>query len=165
MERINLNLKQNISPINNQFIEIMNNTINDNIDINILLEENYKYFLEFNKILKINELLKNKLKNLIYEKTNLKQKILNLEKYLDKNKNNIKINDIYINRKRHRRLKSEINIKINDIYINRKRHRRLKSEIKRNFLCKYCNKTYGTEASLNQHLKIKHLIYIDNKSK
>jgi CRISPR/Cas system CSM-associated protein Csm4 (group 5 of RAMP superfamily) len=144
MERINLNLKQNISPINNQFIEIMNNTINDNIDINILLEENYKYFLEFNKILKINELLKNKLKNLIYEKTNLKQKILNLEKYFNKNKNNIKINDIYI---------------------NRKRHRRLKSEIKRNFLCKYCNKTYGTEASLNQHLKIKHLIIIDNKSK
>ena len=144
MERININSKQNISPINNQFIEIINNSINDNIDINILLEANYKYFLEFNKILKINELLKNKLKNLIYEKTNLKQKILNLEKYLDKNKNNIKINDIYI---------------------NRKRHRRLKSEIKRNFLCKYCNKTYGTEASLNQHLKIKHLINIDNKSK
>jgi CRISPR/Cas system CSM-associated protein Csm4 (group 5 of RAMP superfamily) len=144
MERININSKQNISPINNQFIEIINNSINDNIDINILLEANYKYFLEFNKILKINELLKNKLKNLIYEKTNLKQKILNLEKYLDKNKNNIKINDIYI---------------------NRKRHRRLKSEIKRNFLCKYCNKTYGTEASLNQHLKIKHLIIIDNKSK
>ena len=144
MERININSKQNISPINNQLIEIINNSINDNIDINILLEANYKYFLEFNKILKINELLKNKLKNLIYEKTNLKQKILNLEKYLDKNKNNIKINDIYI---------------------NRKRHRRLKSEIKRNFLCKYCNKTYGTEASLNQHLKIKHLIIIDNKSK
>jgi len=144
MERININLKQNISPINNQLIEIINNSINDNIDINILLEANYKYFLEFNKILKINELLKNKLKNLIYEKTNLKQKILNLEKYLDKNKNNIKINDIYI---------------------NRKRHRRLKSEIKRNFFCKYCNKTYGTEASLNQHLKIKHLIIIDNKSK
>ena len=77
MERININSKQNISPINNQFIEIINNSINDNIDINILLEENYKYFLEFNKILKINELLKNKLKNLIYEKTNLKQKILN----------------------------------------------------------------------------------------
>jgi len=144
MERININSKQNISPINNQFIEIINNSINDNIDINILLEANYKYFLEFNKILKINELLKNKLKNLIYEKTNLKQKILNLEKYFNKNKNNIKINDIYI---------------------NRKRHRRLKSEIKRNFLCKYCNKTYGTEASLNQHLKIKHLIIIDNKSK
>ena len=144
MERININSKQNISPINNQIIEIINNSINDNIDINILLEANYKYFLEFNKILKINELLKNKLKNLIYEKTNLKQKILNLEKYFNKNKNNIKINDIYI---------------------NRKRHRRLKSEIKRNFLCKYCNKTYGTEASLNQHLKIKHLIIIDNKSK
>jgi CRISPR/Cas system CSM-associated protein Csm4 (group 5 of RAMP superfamily) len=144
MERININSKQNISPINNQLIEIINNSINDNIDINILLEANYKYFLEFNKILKINELLKNKLKNLIYEKTNLKQKILNLEKYFNKNKNNIKINDIYI---------------------NRKRHRRLKSEIKRNFLCKYCNKTYGTEASLNQHLKIKHLIIIDNKSK
>ena len=144
MERININSKQNISPINNQFIEIINNSINDNIDINILLEANYKYFLEFNKILKINELLKNKLKNLIYEKTNLKQKILNLEKYFNKNKNNIKINDIYI---------------------NRKRHRRLKNEIKRNFLCKYCNKTYGTEASLNQHLKIKHLIIIESKTK
>ena len=57
------------------------------------------------------------------------------------------------------------NIKINDIYINRKRHRRLKNEIKRNFLCKYCNKTYGTEASLNQHLKIKHLIIIESKTK
>ena len=144
MESINFNLKENISPINNQIIEIINNTINDKIDLNILLEENYKYFIEFNKILKINEFLKNKLTNLTYEKTNLKQKIINLEKYFNKNKNNTIINDIYI---------------------NRKRHRRLKNEIKRNFLCKYCNKTYGTEASLNQHLKIKHLIIIDNKSK
>ena len=144
MESINFNLKENISPINNQIIEIINNTINDKIDLNILLEENYKYFIEFNKILKINEFLKNKLTNLTYEKTNLKQKIINLEKYFNKNKNNTIINDIYI---------------------NKKRHRRLKNEIKRNFLCKYCNKTYGTEASLNQHLKIKHLIIIDNKMK
>jgi len=142
MESININFKENISPINNQIIEIINNTINDNIDLNILLEENYKYFIEFNKILKINEFLKNKLTNLIYEKTNLKQKIVNLEKYSNKN-----------------------NTIINDIYINKKRHRRLKNEIKRNFLCKYCNKTYGTEASLNQHLKIKHFIIIDNKMK
>ena len=82
-----------------------------------------------------NEILKVQLNNLKNEKTNLKQKIINIER----NNEKLKINNL-----------------INDTYINRKRHRRLKNEIKRNFLCKFCSKKYGTECSLNQHLKIKH---------
>ena len=35
---------------------------------------------------------------------------------------------------------------------------RNKNEIQREFICQYpeCKKTYGSEGSLNQHIKIKH---------
>jgi len=135
MESINFNVKKMFSPEEIKTNEILNDTLIDKIDINILIEENYKYYIELNKILKINEILKVQLNNLKNEKTNLKQKIINIER----NNEKLKINNL-----------------INDTYINRKRHRRLKNEIKRNFLCKFCSKKYGTECSLNQHLKIKH---------
>ena len=37
-----------------------------------------------------------------------------------------------------------------------KRFRRNADQIKRIFLCVYCNKSYGSEASLKNHLKLKH---------
>lgn len=40
----------------------------------------------------------------------------------------------------------------------RKRHRRTATEIQRHFKClnPECNKSYGSEGSLNQHMKLKH---------
>jgi hypothetical protein len=39
-----------------------------------------------------------------------------------------------------------------------KRHRRTKIEIQRKYKCsvKICSKSYGSEGSLNQHIKLKH---------
>ena len=49
--------------------------INDNIDINLLQEQNYKYYLEYIKTEEINRILKNQLNNLQIEKNNIKQLI------------------------------------------------------------------------------------------
>ncbi len=45
-----------------------------------------------------------------------------------------------------------------NIYINRKRKRRKKSQIVCKYICNYkgCNKKYATEGALNQHKKLKH---------
>ena len=110
---------------------------NNNIDINLLQQQNYKYYLEFIKTEQINQLLKNQLNNLQIEKNNLKQLITRLER---KNKK-LKIKNIE---------------KINDLYVNRKRHRRNKNELIREFKCNLCEKKYGSEGTLKQHLKIKH---------
>ncbi|CAI2381988.1 unnamed protein product [Moneuplotes crassus] len=42
-----------------------------------------------------------------------------------------------------------------------KRHRRTKSEIQRKYKCRsgHCSKSYGSEGSLNQHIKLKHPEY------
>ena len=110
---------------------------NNNIDINLLQQQNYKCYLEFIKTEQINQLLKNQLNNLQIEKNNLKQLITRLER---KNKK-LKIKNIE---------------KINDLYVNRKRHRRNKNELIREFKCNLCEKKYGSEGTLKQHLKIKH---------
>lgn len=36
------------------------------------------------------------------------------------------------------------------------RRRRLANEIERHFICVVCNKSYGAEGSLNQHIRLKH---------
>lgn len=43
----------------------------------------------------------------------------------------------------------------------KKRHRRTAGEIERSFACpvKPCQKSYGSEGSLSQHLKLKHIDY------
>lgn len=48
--------------------------------------------------------------------------------------------------------------------IKKKRKRKKKDEINRNFVCKieYCDKSYGSENSLNQHIKLKHKEFWDN---
>ncbi len=45
----------------------------------------------------------------------------------------------------------------------KKRKRRLKSEVERNYKCPIpeCQKSYGSENSLNQHIKLKHQDYWD----
>lgn len=42
--------------------------------------------------------------------------------------------------------------------LRKKRKRKLKNEVVRNFKCGYpgCTKSYGSDNSLNQHVKIKH---------
>ena len=49
------------------------------IDPHILLEQNYKFFLQFSKLHKANQMLKNELQNLIREKIQLKQYISKIE--------------------------------------------------------------------------------------
>ncbi len=109
----------------------------NNIDIYLLQQQNYKYYLEFIKTEQINRILKIQLNNLQIEKNNLKQLITRLER---KNKK-LKANNIE---------------NINDLYMNRKRHRRNKNEIIREFKCNLCEKKYGSEGSLKQHMRIKH---------
>ena len=125
-------------------MEESKNNYNNNIDINLLQQQNYKYYLEFIKTEQINQLLKNQLNNLQIEKNNLKQLITRLER---KNKK-LKIKNIE---------------KINDLYVNRKRHRRSKNELIREFKCNLCEKKYGSEGTLKQHLKIKHKNYNEKK--
>lgn len=61
----------------------------------MLNEQNYKLFLEFSKLYKTNELLRNKLQELISEKNKLKAIINKLEK----EENKIEIKDLYTQRK------------------------------------------------------------------
>ena len=48
-----------------------------------------------------------------------------------------------------------------DSYNRDKRKRRTAHEIERNYICSYkgCSKSYGSEGSLNQHMKNKHSEY------
>ena len=122
---------------------IKNEINNDKIDINLLQEQNYKYYLEFIKTEEINRILKNQLNNLQIEKNNLKQLIARLER-------------------KNKKLKTKKTENINDLYVNRKRHRRNKNEIAREFKCNLCEKKYGSEGSLKQHIRIKHKKENDN---
>ena len=122
---------------------IQNEINNDKIDINLLQEQNYKYYLEFIKTEEIKRILKNQLNNLQIEKNNLKQLIARLER-------------------KNKKLKTKKTENINDLYVNRKRHRRNKNEIAREFKCNLCEKKYGSEGSLKQHIRIKHKKENDN---
>ena len=77
------------------------------------------------------------------EKNNLKQLIARLER-------------------KNKKLKTKKTENINDLYVNRKRHRRNKNEIAREFKCNLCEKKYGSEGSLKQHIRIKHKKENDN---
>ena len=57
--------------------------------------------------------------------------------------------------------KESSSISKNDYTPNgKKRHRRTADEIQRHYRCSVpdCNKSYGSEGSLNQHMKIKHSV-------
>ena len=60
-----------------------------------LIRQNFQFFLEYTKLFKSNELLKNKFDELIKEKNKLKIII----KKLEKNNKNRKINNLYTKRK------------------------------------------------------------------
>lgn len=121
-------------------LKLEQSTLLNNVDINILLEQNYKYYQEFLKIFETNRILKTELSCLLKERNDLKQMIARLER------RNKKVCPTF----NHREL--------DDIYTNRKRHRRGKNEIRRMYECEYpnCRKKYGSEGSLNQHIKLKH---------
>jgi hypothetical protein len=96
-------------------------------EINI---KNHQYFIEYNKLMKINMQLQAQYKEIEEIHKSLKEK---KEKELLENKIN----------------PSE------DQYLQRKRVRRKKSNLLLPFQC-FCGKSYGSESSKNQHIKLKH---------
>ena len=103
-----------------------------------VLETNLYFFTKFVEVYEKNRSLKEKLMILHKERNELKHLIERLDR---KNKS-----------------KSNAMSMVDDLYIKKKRIRRGKKEIIRVYVCKYpqCMKKYGTEGSLNQHIKIKH---------
>ena len=97
-----------------------------------MLETNLYFFTKFVEVYEKNRSLKEKLMILHKERNELKHLIERLDR---KNKS-----------------KSNAMSMVDDLYI------RGKKEIIRVYVCKYpqCMKKYGTEGSLNQHIKIKH---------
>lgn len=53
------------------------------------------------------------------------------------------------------------------LFQKHKRHRRTANEIERHYKCpvEVCSKLYGSEGSLNQHIKIKHPDFLFSQSK
>ena len=119
-----------------------------NFDLNTLMEQNYKYYLEYLNLLETNESLKIRLQNLIEEKNKLKKEMNKIEK---QNNNKININNNLTNTNNN-----NINYNNNNLYLKRKRFRRTKDKIILDFICEKCNKKYATESSLNYHYKLKH---------
>ena len=96
-------------------------------EINI---KNHQYFIEYNKLMKINIQLQEQYQEINEIHKNLKDK---KEKELLENKIN----------------PSE------DQYLQRKRARRKKNNLSLQYQC-FCGKSYGSESSKNQHIKLKH---------
>ena len=151
----------------NNIFETINNYFPDNItlpetlseeEIKALKEKNKEFFNKYSKIVEMNSLLKVKLQDLTTKKNELHKYMIQLEhrkeKNITDNENNMNImnntNNTLINQ-------DFINFQSN-IYINRKRKRRKKSQIICKYKCTYkdCNKKYATEGALNQHIKFKH---------
>jgi len=91
------NFKINISVDNKRHKKETNVNKSDisNEEKDYLIEQNYKYFIEYSKLFNTNELLKDRLKELIKEKNELKTIINKLYKKDDKKE----INDSYTKRK------------------------------------------------------------------
>ena len=146
---------------NNYFPD--NISIPDNLtqkDIEALKEKNQKFYYDYLRMSEKNSLLKLKLQDLINKKNEMHKCLIQMEHKKNKNgietENNMNIlnkNNINNNSIIHQGL---INFQSN-MYINRKRKRRKKSQIVCNFVCKLCDKKYATEGALNQHVKFKHV--------
>ena len=108
------------------------------LDVNTLLKTNKEYYLKFIEVHSINLSLKEQLTQLLQERNDLKHLIERLD--------------------RKHKIKSNAMSAIDDLYIKKKRFRRGKEDIAREFVCKYpqCKEKYGSEGSLNQHIKLKH---------
>ncbi len=123
-------------------------------DINVLKEKNKWFFIEYSKLAESNNLLKFKLQELVNKKNEF-HKYLNKLEHKEKNQN---INNEEIFNNNSTISHDLINFQ-NNIYINRKRKRRKKSQIFYKYKCNFkdCNKKYSTEGALNQHIKFKHM--------
>ena len=143
----------NFESLNNFLIEEDNIPQNlSDKDIEELKEINKFFFKEYSKLVENNNLLKFKLQELILKKNQF-QKLLNKLEHKNKNDDDRKeINDNNI-------INNDLINFPNNIYINRKRKRRKKSQITYKYKCNFkdCNKIYSTEGALNQHIKFKHI--------
>ena len=143
----------NFESLNNFLIEEDNIPQNlSDKDIEELKERNKFFFKEYSKLVENNNLLKFKLQELILKKNQF-QKLLNKLEHKNKNDDDREgINDNNI-------INNDLINFPNNIYINRKRKRRKKSQITYKYKCyfKDCNKIYSTEGALNQHIKFKHI--------
>ena len=103
-----------------------------------------------------NSLLKYKLQDLLNKKNEIHKYLIQLEHKKDRNiyenENSMK----FINNTNNNLINKELINFQSNIYINRKRKRRKKSQISCNFECYICKKKYATEGALNQHYKLKH---------
>ena len=147
--------KNNFEKFNNFFPDEMN--IPENLsdkDIVTLKEKNKWFFIEYSKLAETNNLLKFKLQELAIKKNEF-HKYLNKLEHKEKNKN-VNIGESFNNNSPIRQ--DLINFQSN-IYINRKRKRRKKSQIVYKYKCNFkdCNKKYATEGAMNQHIKFKHM--------
>ncbi len=126
-------------------------------EIEGLKEKNKWFFYEYSKIYEKNYLLKYKLQDLLNKKNEIHKYIIQLEHKKDKNAIDIDKN-ININNSNNNSISQELSNFQSNIYINRKRKRRKKSQIVYKYKCNFsnCNKKYATEGALNQHIKIKH---------
>jgi len=104
-------------------------------------DQNQNYYQEYCRLYIANVVLTNQMKELVAEKTDLLTKLGKLEKRreeLQNTKNNFDKDEE-----------------------KKKRSRRTASEIDRHYRCpiEICQKSYGSEGSLNQHIKLKHPEY------
>ena len=143
----------NFESLNNFLIEEDNIPQNlSDKDIEELKERNKFFFKEYSKLVENNNLLKFKLQELILKKNQF-QKLLNKLEHKNKNDDDREgINDNNI-------INNDLINFPNNLYINRKRKRRKKSQITYKYKCNFkdCNKIYSTEGALNQHIKFKHI--------
>lgn len=112
-------------------------------------DANCDYYDEFCRLYVANMTLVAKIKELTEEKEMILTKISALEK----REQNIESGYIP--------LSADIDGAHTEDSDKKKRKRKKKEEVSRGFICsvKTCEKAYGSENSLNQHLKLKHLEY------
>ena len=120
-------------------------------DIITLKEKNKWFFIEYSKLAETNNLLKFKLQELAIKKNEFHKYLNKLEHKNINSGGTLNNNNSLISH-------DLINFQSN-IYINRKRKRRKKSQIIYKYKCNFkgCNKKYATEGALNQHIKFKHM--------
>ena len=147
------NLMSNNTSLNPHDQIISSDTIL-NVDKEILIKQNKAYFHEYKKQKEKNELLKLKLHEVILKKNKYK-KCLNK---LQQNKNEVTDDEKNEIIKKNKILIDEILNVDNDLYINKKRIRKTKSQLIYKYECAYkdCGKKYASQGSLNQHIKLKH---------
>eukprot|EP00347_Sterkiella_histriomuscorum_P022077 403331761 len=103
-------------------------------------DQNFQFYKEYCRLYYANIVLTNRLQHLLNEKQELQFKLNRLES----------------NKRKH---EEALGMTFDIAEEKRKRHRRTATEIARHYRCPIedCPKSYGSEGSLNQHLKLKHL--------